>query len=74
MRQRPTPPAGVVPESPRPNGQPVRGGAYALVLPFFIIFIITIIVPLVYSGYLSFFKKQLIGGTSFAGFANYAGP
>ncbi|HEY5786498.1 MAG TPA: sugar ABC transporter permease [Microlunatus sp.] len=46
--------------------------AYLLVLPFFIIFVITIIVPLVYSGYLSFFKKQLIGGTSFTGFANYA--
>ena len=30
-----------------------------------------IIVPLVYSGYLSFFKKQLIGGSSFAGFDNY---
>ena len=31
-----------------------------------------IIVPLVYAGYLSFFKKKLIGGTSFAGFDNYA--
>ena len=48
------------------------GAAYAFILPFFIVFIGMIIVPLVYSGYLSFFKKQLIGGVRFAGFANYA--
>jgi multiple sugar transport system permease protein len=47
------------------------GAAYALVLPFFAIFIAMIIIPLIYSGYLSFFKKRLIGGTSFAGFDNY---
>ena len=47
------------------------GAAYVLVLPFFVIFVAMIIVPLVYSGYLSLFKKRLIGGTSFAGFENY---
>jgi multiple sugar transport system permease protein len=47
------------------------GAAYALVLPFLVVFVGMIIVPLVYSGYLSFFKKQLIGGIRFAGFANY---
>jgi multiple sugar transport system permease protein len=47
------------------------GAAYAFILPFFIVFIGMIIVPLVYSGYLSFFKKQLIGGVRFAGFTNY---
>ncbi len=41
-------------------------------MPFFVIFIAMIIVPLVYAGYLSFFKKQLIGGDAFAGFDNYA--
>jgi multiple sugar transport system permease protein len=45
--------------------------AYIFVLPFFIIFLAMIIVPLSYAGYLSFFKQQLVGGTSFAGFANY---
>jgi multiple sugar transport system permease protein len=30
-----------------------------------------VIVPLVYAGYLSFFRKRLIGGTSFAGVENY---
>ena len=47
------------------------GAAYVLVLPFFVIFVAMIIVPLVYSGYLSLFKKRLICGTSFAGFENY---
>ena len=47
------------------------GAAYALVLPFFIIFVAMVIVPLVYAGYLSLYRKRLIGGTSFAGFENY---
>jgi multiple sugar transport system permease protein len=45
--------------------------AYLLVLPFFVIFLAMIIVPLGYAGYLSFFKQQLVGGVSFAGFDNY---
>ncbi|HEX8488521.1 MAG TPA: sugar ABC transporter permease [Propionibacteriaceae bacterium] len=45
--------------------------AYLLVLPFFVIFLAMIIVPLFYAGYLSFFKEQLVGGVSFAGFDNY---
>ena len=48
------------------------GAAYALVMPFFVIFIAMMIIPLVYAGYLSLFtQKQLIGGTSFAGMGNY---
>jgi multiple sugar transport system permease protein len=48
------------------------GAAYALVLPFFVVFVAMMIIPLVYSGYLSLFKQRLIGGASFAGFDNYA--
>src|SRR5688500_7486947 len=48
------------------------GAAYALVMPFFVIFIAMMIIPLIYAGYLSLFKKRLIGGESFAGFENYA--
>jgi multiple sugar transport system permease protein len=48
------------------------GAAYALVLPFFVIFIAMMIIPLVYAGYLSLFRQRLIGGSSFAGFENYA--
>lgn len=46
--------------------------AYALTVPFFVIFLAMIVVPLFYAGYLSLFKKRLIGGVSFAGFENYA--
>jgi multiple sugar transport system permease protein len=47
------------------------GAAYTLVLPFFIVFVAMVIVPLVYAGYLSLYRKRLIGGTSFAGAENY---
>ena len=45
--------------------------AYLLVMPFFVIFVAMIIVPLGYAGYLSFFREQLVGGVSFTGFGNY---
>ncbi|WP_159621407.1 carbohydrate ABC transporter permease [Ruania rhizosphaerae] len=45
---------------------------YLFVLPFMIVFVAMLIVPLGYSGYLSVFREQLIGGTSFVGLENYA--
>ncbi len=45
--------------------------AYLFILPFFVVFIAMLIVPLVYSGYLSLFQSKLIGGDVFAGLANY---
>lgn len=45
--------------------------AYLFVIPFFVVFITMLIVPLFYSGYLSFFATKLIGGTTFVGFENY---
>ena len=45
--------------------------AYGFVVPFFVIFITMLVVPLIYSGYLSFFVDRLIGGISFVGFENY---
>ena len=47
------------------------GAAYVLILPFMVLFLTMIVVPLIYSGYLSFFKTKLIGGTSFVGAENY---
>ena len=47
------------------------GAAYVLILPFMVLFLAMIVVPLVYAGYLSFFKTKLIGGTSFVGAENY---
>ena len=40
--------------------------------PFAVVFVFVFIVPIVYAVYISFFKKQMIGGTKFVGFENYA--
>jgi multiple sugar transport system permease protein len=45
--------------------------AYLFILPFFVVFVAMLIVPLAYSGYLSLFESKLIGGDVFAGLANY---
>ena len=45
---------------------------YAFMAPFMLVFAAMIVVPLFYAGYLSFFRHQLVGGTSFIGFANFA--
>nr|WP_231916192.1 sugar ABC transporter permease [Microbacterium karelineae] len=45
--------------------------AYLFVLPFFVVFVTMLVVPLVYAGYLSLFESRLIGGEVFAGIANY---
>jgi multiple sugar transport system permease protein len=45
--------------------------AYALILPFVIVFLAMLVVPLVYSGVLSFFRTQIVGGTVFVGLSNY---
>src|SRR5882757_8858242 len=39
--------------------------------PFMIVFVFTLVVPLVYAAYLSLFQDRLIGGNSFVGLANY---
>lgn len=40
-------------------------------LPYVIVFLFGTIVPLAYALYLGFFRQQMLGGASFAGFANY---
>ena len=44
---------------------------YCFIAPFFVVFLAMIILPLFYSGYLSLFRSQLVGGTVFAGLGNY---
>lgn len=46
--------------------------AYSFVLPFVIVFLAMFVAPLVYSAYLSLFRTQLVGGSEFVWFANYA--
>ncbi|MDQ1547284.1 MAG: multiple sugar transport system permease protein [Actinomycetota bacterium] len=45
--------------------------AYAFVIPFLLLFLLMLVVPLVYSGYLSLFRSQLIGGLTFVGLGNF---
>jgi len=45
--------------------------AWLFLAPFLVAFSASIVGPLVYAGYLSAYKKQLVGGTSFAGAENY---
>jgi multiple sugar transport system permease protein len=44
---------------------------YLFVAPFLVVFVAMLVVPLAYAGYLSLFREQLIGGTTFAGLDNY---
>lgn len=45
---------------------------WMFVLPFLVVFIAMIVIPVVYSLYLSFFRDQLVGGNAFVGLSNYA--
>ncbi|WP_238476204.1 carbohydrate ABC transporter permease [Agromyces mariniharenae] len=45
--------------------------AYLFILPFMVVFIAMLIVPLAYAGYLSLFESKLIGGEVFTGLGNY---
>jgi multiple sugar transport system permease protein len=68
--ERPAPAA-----SPKKRKNPIqrkqRLAAYLFLLPFFVVFLTMLVVPLVYAGYLSLFESKLIGGDVFAGLANY---
>jgi multiple sugar transport system permease protein len=44
---------------------------YAFIAPFMVVFVLTLIVPLLYALYISLFRRQLIGGTTFVGLENY---
>lgn len=44
---------------------------WAFILPFLIVFIAMIGVPVIYAIYLSLFRNQIVGGNAFVGFENY---
>ena len=46
--------------------------AYLFVTPFFVVFLAMVVTPLFYSGYLSLFREQIVGGNAFVGLENYA--
>ncbi|MEJ1198530.1 MULTISPECIES: sugar ABC transporter permease [unclassified Streptomyces] len=60
----------------RPAGPPVRRTrrswtGWGFIGPFALVFALVFLAPLAYSIYLSLFRTQLIGGTSFVGLDNY---
>jgi len=48
-----------------------RTAAYILLAPFLVIFVTMLVVPLIYSGYLSLFATRLVGGETFVFLDNY---
>jgi multiple sugar transport system permease protein len=43
------------------------------VLPFGVIFVLTVVLPVAYAIYLSLFRDRIVGGNAFVGLENYAG-
>jgi multiple sugar transport system permease protein len=43
------------------------------ILPFFVMFLFSLVIPIFYALYDSFFTTRLVGGTVFTGFSNYEG-
>src|SRR3712207_298350 len=64
-------PSAAAPGHKRSLRRPEVVAAYLFVAPFFLVFLAMIVTPLVYSGYLSLFREQLIGGNAFVGLENY---
>lgn len=56
---------------PNPSTRRQHRAAYLFILPFFVVFVAMLVVPLVYAGYLSLFESKLIGGEQFNGLGNY---
>lgn len=56
---------------PSPARRSQNRAALLFVAPFFLTFVAMLIVPLLYSGWLSLWRSQLVGGTVFVGVTNY---
>lgn len=57
---------------PKPKNSRHGYVGYLFVLPFMVLFVAVVLVPLGYSAYLSLFESKLVGGTSFVGLKNFA--
>ncbi|MEU3842768.1 sugar ABC transporter permease [Streptomyces sp. NPDC028635] len=67
------PPAAAAPRpAPPPAGRDRRSWAgWGFIAPFVVVFALVFLAPIAYSLYLSLFRDQLIGGTTFVGLDNY---
>ncbi|QTE31189.1 carbohydrate ABC transporter permease [Pengzhenrongella sicca] len=57
---------------PSPMRRRENAAAYILITPFVVVFALLIVVPIIYSGYLSLYREQLVGGNTFVGLENYS--
>ncbi|MCK0116703.1 MULTISPECIES: carbohydrate ABC transporter permease [Isoptericola] len=68
-----SPPVAAAPPAPatrRPSRR--RWTGWMFVGPFMLVFALVFLAPIVYSLYLSVFRTQMVGGTTFVGLDNYA--
>lgn len=79
MAAAPQPTVGILPEEAdlhtaeaRVNKHKTDWRGWKFMWPFAVVFVFVFIIPIVYAIYISFFKKQMVGGTKFVGFENYA--
>ena len=79
MAAAPQPTVGILPEEAdlhtaeaRVNKHKADWRGWKFMWPFTVVFVFVFIIPIVYAVYISFFKKQMIGGTRFVGVENYA--
>ena len=73
------PTVGILPEEAdlhtaeaRVNKHKADWRGWKFMWPFTVVFVFVFIIPIAYAVYISFFKKQMIGGTRFVGVENYA--
>ena len=79
MAAAPQPTVGILPEEAdlhtaeaRVNKHKADWRGWKFMWPSAVVFVFVFIIPIVYAIYISFFKKQMVGGTKFVGFENYA--
>lgn len=67
-------PDGTPEVSHRPRGanERVKRTGYLFIAPFYAVFLGFLVLPLLYAAYLSVFREQIVGGTTFIGLRNYA--
>ena len=65
------PPAKRAHRAPSRAARQQSRAAYTFVLPFMVVFVAMLVIPLIYAAYISVFRKQIVGGETFVGLANY---
>ena len=62
---------GIKSSSVRVNRHRADWRGWKFMWPFALVFTFVFIIPILYAIYISFFQKQMVGGTQFVGISNY---